>query len=720
MPFILKSIPASLAAALSCLPALAAAQTPAPAPSPGVATLPQITVEADAVQETATGPVQGYTARRSATATKTDTPLAETPQSITVVTREQMLDQGANSIQEALGYAAGVRSDAYGIDSRTDSARVRGSSPDTYLDGLRQNFDYYTSTTRTEPFTLERLEVLRGPSAMLYGQGSTAGIINMVSKRPLDEFQGEVGVQLGNFGRKQAQLDLTGPLTEDGKWLYRIIALKRDADTQVDFVKDDRSVVAPSLTWKPSAATSLTLQGLWQDDKSGSTAQFAPWSGMLTDNPNGRIPTRRFLGEPDYDRYDSERRSIGWLFEHRFNDQWAISQGFRHARNEVDYNTFYAADSFMVGPSGLPGGWVIDPVDQRVLARYGSGGTTKVNIDTLDQHLKGKFKTGNIEHSVLVGLDWTSYRRESQTGYALGLNPIDAYAPVYGNYDRPVLADDPDFKQRQTGIYLQNQMKFGPNWIVAAGLRHDRARTQLEGSQTDKAQATSKRLGVMYAADNGWSPYVNYSESFTPVASTTVAGPGGNEIESYKPIRGEQWEAGIKHQSADGRNLFTAAIYRLKEKNRLVPDTDPTNALNNVQTGETVTRGLELEWRGQPLRNVEVIAHYNYISPDEELEGLPRHQAAAWGKYRFALGNVQGFAVGLGTRWMSNFRDGNAPTTPSVVLFDGMLSYDADNWRYALNVNNITDKTYIATCLSRGDCWYGARRSVIASATYKF
>ena len=698
----LSLTPVRLAVALAWLPSVLAAQPASP-----VTTLPGITVQGDALQETATGPVQGYSAARSAAATKTDTPLIETPQSVTIITRDQMVDQGATSVQEALGYAAGVRSDAYGVDSRTDSARVRGADPSVYLDGLRQAFDYYTSTTRTEPYTLERLEVLRGPSAMLYGQGSTAGIINMVSKRPLDEFQGEVGVQYGNYDRKQLQADLTGPLTEDGKWLYRIVALTRDADTQVDHVSDDRNLVAPSLTWRPSAATSLTLQGLWQEDKSGSTAQFMPWAGMNAPNPNGRIPTRRFVGEPDHDRYDSTRKSVGWLFEHSFNDRWAFSQGYRHAENEVDYFSTYG-DSF-----SLPGGWSLDPIDQQVIGRISYDSITDVSIDTLDQNLKGKLQTGSISHELLVGLDWSHYRRESQSGGAAGSNPINAYHPVYGNFTPGELSDDPNFKLRQTGVYLQDQMKMN-NWIVVAGLRYDRARTELEGAETDRASATTKRLGIMYAADNGWSPYVSYSESFTPVASTTR----GDAIESYSPVRGEQWELGVKHLSADGRNLATASVYHLKESDRLIPD--PTNAQNNIQAGKTRTNGLELEWRGEVTPSIDVIAHYNYIDLDKELEGIPRHQAAAWGKYSFAVADVPGFAVGAGVRWMSSFKDGAAPTTQSVVLWDSMVSYENSDWRYALNVNNMFDKTYIATCLSRGDCWYGARRSVVASATYKF
>jgi iron complex outermembrane receptor protein len=399
------------------------------------------------------------------------------------------------------------------------------------------------------------------------------------------------------------------------------------------------------------------------------------------------------------------------LFEHKFNDKWSFSQGFRHANNKVTYFTHYA-DSFTE-----PGGWADDPINQRIIGRYADDTITKVRMDTLDQHLTGEVRTGAVTHKLLLGLDWARYRRDRESGS--GKDSIDAYAPVYGNGYIPELTGEPRFTQSQTGLYLQDQMKFGQHWIVTAGLRHDRARSQLDGGDADKVQATTKRFGLMYAASNGWSPYVSYSESFTPVASTTRSTPEGAVPELYKPLRGKQWEAGVKYQSADGGHLATASVYDLREKNRLVPD--PTSALNNIQTGKTRTRGVELEWRGQVTSSFDVIAHYNYIDLDPKLEGIPRHQAAAWGRYRFGLDNLDGrFTVGAGARWMASFRDGNGPKLPPVWLVDSMVSYETSQWRYALNVNNLLDKTYLATCLSRGDCWYGARRSVIASVSYKF
>ena len=667
------------------------------------ATLSAVTVTATADVETAFSPVLGYVAKRSSTATKTDTPLSETPQSITVVTRDQMVDQGANTLQEALLYAAGVRSDLYGLDSRSDDAHIRGSTADAYIDGLRQTNDYYTSTARPDPYTMERIEVLRGPAAMLYGQGSTAGVLNLVSKRPQAEFQGEVGVQLGNYGRKQLQADITGPLTADGEWLYRLVAMARRADTQVDYVGDDRTLLAPSLTWKPNAVTSLTLQGLSQHDRTGSTSQFLPWAGMLTANPNGQIPTSRFIGEPG-DHYDTDRNSLGYLFEHQFNDQWTLRQNFRYAENKVDYLTHYA-NSF-----SLPGGWYDDPVNQRIIGRYGDHTQTKVHIATIDQHLEGHLQTGAVQHTLLTGLDLTRYRNDKRSGDSY--DTIDAYAPVYGLATPVVLGDSLHSSQRQAGLYLQDQMKIAQDWIVVAGLRHDSVTNSVQGTADEHSQATTKRLGLMYLLPNGWSPYLSYSESFTPVAGTNVYGA------RFKPLRGEQIEAGVKYMPANSSTQFTASVYQLKEKNQST--VDPTRADNTIQVGSTQNKGLELEWKAAVTRNVDAMASYTYTDVDKQLTQTSRNQAKAWGKYRFALAGIEGLAVGAGVRYLSAFRDGAAPTTPAITLVDAMLSWDQQHWRYALNVNNLTDKVYNTICLSRGDCWYGARRTAVLSATYRF
>jgi len=685
--------------ALCTAPQWAAAQ------AAGSAVLPEVRVDANATAETATTPVIGYRAKNAMSATKTDTPLAETPQSVTIVPRDQMVDQGATSIQDALNYAAGVRSDAYGLDGRTDSVRIRGTEPSVFLDGLRQAYGWYTSTSRTEPYTLERLEVLRGPSGMLYGSGTAGGIVNMVSKRPLTETQREVGVEFGSHGRKQIQTDLTGALTQDGDWSYRLIALARKSDTQVDYVPDDRTVLAPSLTWRPSGATSLTLQALYQKDKAGTTSQFFPWEGTLLPNPNGQLPSSRFIGEP-VDYYNSERKTFGWQFEQKLNDSWAFRNNFRYAKNENDGHYHYADYGFLEGE--VPG--IFNSPDKRTLGRVLYSSLTQTEISVMDTNVVGNFRTGELSHTLLIGADF-SYQKEDTAG-GTTFSFIDAYAPVYGNYTEPDRVASPRTHQRSQGYYIQDQMKWN-NWVLLAGLRYDKTRSMSDGSEDQDADATTKRFALLYAFPSGWSPYLSYAESFTPQPSYLG--------QTLRPLRGEQWEAGFKYEPKDRPLAFNAAIYDLREVDR-VAETGPPPA-PVAQLPDTKTKGVELEARGRITSALDLIANYTYTDVDQKLEGLPENMASVWAKYRFAIAGMPGFAVGAGVRWMSSFRDlssGIGPEVPSQTLVDAMVSWENAQWRLALNMNNITDKTYFSTCLSRGDCWYGAGRNVVASATYRF
>ena len=684
----------------------AIAQTTAAAPADGeTAVLPQVLVTGQG--ETATSAVAGYLAKRSATASKTDTKLSETPQAVTVVTRDQITDQGAYNLQDALNYAAGVRSDAYGIDSRSDGMLVRGVAPDEYLDGIRKSMSYYTSTARTDPYTLERIEVLRGAAAMLYGQGGTGGVVNMVSKRPQAVAQNEIGVQYGSYQRKQVQGDFTGPLTEDGKWLYRLVAVKRDANTQVDYVPDDHALVAPSLTWKPNADTTLTLQALWQDDKTGSTSQFFPWSGVVTSNPNGKIPTNRFIGEPGFDHYNTKRKTIGWTFETALNSEWKLRQNMRYSYNKNDYRSLYA-DSFSFNEANMPGSFTADPVNQRIVKRYASASLAQTKVFGIDQSVEGNLVTGSIKHKLLLGVDYLHYKQTGSSAYPAG-TPIDVYNPVYTGFALDELSLLAANTQKQTGLYVQDQISLTPKWLLTVGVRHDKARNETEGAETQKSSATTKRAGLMYLSDSGVSPYVSYSESFTPVANSAQG-------QVFKPLRGEQWEAGVKYEPAGSTLSLNAAAYHWKEKNQLVAVTP----VLSVQLGKTDARGVELEARGQVVKGLELIAQYNYIDLDKQLNGIPSQQTSLWTKYNFAAGGITGLSVGGGVRHMNSFRDGNAPTTPDVTLVDAMFAWDSVNWRVALNVNNLANKTYVATCLSRGDCWFGAKRNAVLSATYRW
>lgn len=666
-----------------------------------------------------TAPAPGYAAERAATATKSSVPLLETPHAVTVVTHERLTDLQPAGLQDALDYAAGVRSDAYGLDARTDSVLVRGASPDKYLDGLRQHFNYYTSTTRTDPYLLERIEVLRGPSSMLYGQGSIAGIVNQVTKHPLSVETREVDVQVGSFDRRQVRADLTGPITEEGNWLYRVVALARESGTQVDHVPDDRYLLAPSLTWRPGTGTEWTFQLRWQQDETGSTTQFFPWSGTVSPNPNGQITTETFIGDPNFERYDSENLSIGWQLQHHLSDRWTVRQNLRWSQNEVIYQSIYA-DSF-----SNPGDVFLGE-EQRLMNRYGYVSTTDVNILTLDQHLEGSFEALGMTHQVLVGLDAVRFDQDAATAFDFstllggGVPPIDVYDPIYVPYTAPDTTALPSSKLEQVGFYLQDHIEIGDHWRILAGLRHDRTTDELEGSRNEAAtsensDATTGRLGILYVA-GGWSPYLSYSESFTPVAGTNFYG------ERYEPRYGEQVEAGIKYQPKGRALRVSFAAYELRETNRL--STDPQNPLNSIQAGETETTGVELEAVGNVGRHLDVSGHYNYLDLDEQLTALPEHQAGLWLRRSFDLDSLGKLSIGVGARYFSSFQDGSVdsgvPEVPELTLFDALLSWNFADWRVSLNVRNLEDETYVSTCLSRGDCFYGARRTAILTTGTRF
>jgi len=668
------------------------------------AILPEVRVKAVAARETAVSATTGYRPRRSLTATKTDVPLSETPQAISVVSREQIEDLAAISVGDVLNYASGVRSNAYGVDSRGDWTRVRGTEPIQFMDGLLQVYGY-NNNVRPDPYLLERVEVLRGPSSVLYGQGSTGGVINLQSKRPQAERQAEIGLQLGTYDRRQLQADVTGAVTDDGRWFYRVVGVARKSDTQVDYVPDNRYALAPSLAWRPDADTSLTFLGYWQKDMSGSSATFLPWSGTVLPNPNGQIPTSRFVSEPGYDEYNMRQASLGYAFEHRFSDTWTLRQNVRYAANRGSYQSLYPGSNF-----ADPLNPFLDP-DQRIISRYIWANKRDGHALVADQSLEGHFKTGMVENRLLMGVDHVRYGENSTS--AFGFSPtFDLYNPVYGNFTAPDLTPNPSTELRQTGLYLQDQIKIASRFSILLGARRDHATNASEGSPTDRDDATTLRGAFMYLSDSGWSPYLSYSESFQPVAGSNFYN------QRYRPLRGEQWEVGVKYQSPSGTTTFNAAVYDLKEKNRQIPD--PAQPLNSLQAGQTKNRGFEAELKTRIGRNFELVANYDHIDLDNQLEATPANQGSLWGLLRFSMAGMDGWSAGLGYRRTAAFHNPAAPEVAATNLLDAMLALDTGHWRFAVNGTNLTDKVYTTTILSRGDAWYGARRNVIASLTYRF
>jgi iron complex outermembrane receptor protein len=677
-------------------------------------TLPAVSVQGSS--ETATGPVKSFVARRAGSGLKSDIPLIETPQSIAVVTAEQIEAQGATTLRQTIGYSAGVVSSYF--DSRVDSISARGGNVAQYQDGLLRSYGTY-NTARPDPYTLERVELVRGPASVLYGQGGLNGTLNLVSKRPQFESGGELQLQAGSFGRKQAALDLTGPLS--AQWAYRLVAIQRASGSQVDHVDDDRLVLAPSLTWRPSAATALTLQALHQRDKSGSLIGFFPWQGtMLPNGTRGQIPTSTFISEPGWDAYDSDQDSLGYLFSHRFDSGWTLRQNLRYTESAVDYRTIYTSFTATGRPVFNADGRRVE----RDMVWQLNGGTMAL----LDTQLEGKLRFGAWQHTLLLGLD--AQKNDSTARSFRGRAPaIDVYAPVYGNFTPPTTTTaQPTVEQRQLGLYLQDHVKFDERWVAVLGLRHDRAKTDTEGRPAAKVddQATSRRAGLLYLGDAGWSPYVAYTESFLPLGGVDFYG------NPFKPQVGEQWELGVKWQPADRRLSASATVYDLRDTNRKT--SDPGQPLNSLQIGEVRVRGLELEsagslnhgrgrwdWTlGYAYTDAE-ISRSNAGDQGLAVPGVARHNGSAWLTHHFGDGALHGFSIGAGLRRISGSWSGTPLiSTPGATLLDALLAYERGDWRLALNAVNLRDQVQITQCLARGDCFYGQRRTVNATLSYRF
>lgn len=645
---------------------------------------------------------------------KLDVPVTETPFSVSLRNKDFLDQVGAKSVQDALQHFAGVNGGTYGIDARGDWSTVRGVDPVIFIDGLQSIFGSY-SGARANAYAFERVEVLKGPSSVLYGQGSTGGIVNLVSKRPRSDSGGEVLVQAGDYDRKVIAGDITGALDGEGKWLLRLVGYQRDADAQVNHVEDNSLLLMPSISWRPSADTEITFLTSYQDDETGTSTAFLPWGGTRIENVNGEIPTDTFLSEPGWDKYDTEQTAYSLWADHRFNDNWGINASVRYSEGEVDYHSMWAAF----------GGIRANP-DIREAPRTAYMSDAASDLFIFDLRTTGIFNTGPLAHQVSFGVDSQDATINNDRSYFDG-GIIDIFNPVYGNAPTgpAYFQSSASTTTEQLGFYVQDQAKLY-DWIFTGGLRRDSAESKSAGGIAQEDDATTARFGVMYAFDSGVSPYIGYTESFEPVSGSDRNG------RPFKPVEGEQVEAGVKFQPGGSNLLITLATYEIKQKNRLTAD--PVNPDFKVQTGEVTIDGVELEASGSwgdfnlvanfSTTNTEV-TESNEAELGDALQAVPEQQFSLWGNYEFSDW-VPGLNVGLGVRHVGEsytgiddnpvFPDNN----PDYTLYDATIGYVVDSWKFQLNAKNLTDEVHTTSCLARGDCFYGERRYITAEARYTF
>jgi iron complex outermembrane receptor protein len=648
----------------------------------------------------------------ASTGTKTETALVELPQPIKVITSEQYLSQGAISISDTVKYAAGVLANPYGRDTRVDGFNVRGLDALQFRDGMRDIFSYYASIT-SDPYNFSRVEILRGPASVLFGQGSIGGLVNLVTKTPDFRTGGELSLVYGSYDRKEVLGDVNVALADN--LAIRAVARVRDADTYVDHVPDDRVMFAPSIRWQPTPDTDIVLTGLYQEDDTGSTSQFLPIVGTFlpnTANPSGQLGKYTFVGKAGWDRYAGRSLQGGGSITHKFSDNIKLSVKARYIDSDLEYNTHYA-DSY----SNPTDPFSVYGTDGRTIGLTADASDARMNVFSTDNNLQFNFNTGaNIEHKLLVGIDY-SWNKVAKR-YAGGSEIVDLYDIDYDSlltYDPtgPFTAES----QKQLGIYMQDQIRFYDRVSVVLGARRDR----VTGSSGQKDNATTFRAGIIGEIGAGISPFFSYTESFLPVAGSIDNGDGTFGA-PYRPQTGTQYEAGVKWQPGIN-TLVTATVFKIKERNRVLY----LAAGGTTQSGELNTKGFEIEASHTLPGNFELLANYGYSKLKSEtntsLDYMPRHTASLWSTKTFGLADAAQLRLGGGVVYSGKSVSTSSIwsiVTPSRTTVDALAEINWNSWRLALNATNLLNNKYYASCLARGDCFIGAPRNVMATVGVRF
>ncbi|MCS3759980.1 TonB-dependent siderophore receptor [Bradyrhizobium centrosematis] len=673
--------------------------------------------------ETPRGPVNGYVAGPSSSGTKTNTPIIETPQSVSVIGAEQIRDQKPNKLDEVLRYTAGVRAGTFGADTRNDWWLIRGFKSDDvglFLDGMQLFYTSYASW-KLQPSNMQRVEVLRGPSAVLYGGSSPSGIVNVISKMPPAEPIRYVETGVNNFGNAYVGFDFGGPVAtqpQDGKLFYRVVGQVQNGPTQVNFTPDNNYFIAPSVTWKPDADTTFTvLASASRQDTRG--INFLPYVGTVTNASYGRIPTSFFGGDPSVDKFTREQEMLGYQFERHLTDDLTFRQNARFGHIDLTYRGYIGNDANQATAT---------------FNRYNWYAKNTANQADLDNQLEYRFNTGPVRHTMLFGVDLKGYQIDDYQAFGFGVPSISIFNPVYGGAETP-LPTTPFrnflITQKQAGTYLQDQMKLGDFTLVLSG-RNDWVETTQDardtGASVDSRNDSrfSGRAGLIYNFDNGIAPYVSYSTSYNPIIGLNAQ----NKL--FLPEAGKQAEIGVKVAPKGFDGYFTVSAFDLVRQNVATTLPGSVPVLQN-QTGEVTSRGIELEAVANPTKELKLVGAFtayhlfNSRDLDPSLVGktptnTPELLVSGWADYTFKDGPLEGFGFGGGVRYIgSSWADtANTLEVPAVVLGDLALHYEWQNWRTAFNVINLTDKIYVASCASATSCFYGDRRRVTASVSYKW
>ena len=655
----------------------------------------------NAIRIVVTGEETGsdYFAPESSTGTRTETPLLEVPQSIQVIPRQVLDDQQVTSLDEALRNVSGITGST--VEGSGFRFSIRGFDRATVLrDGFNvsasDNFGRSGFQPLSDTANLEQIDVLRGPASILYGEINPGGVINLVTKQPLDEPLYEAELQVGSRGFLRPRIDLSGPLSSDDRFLYRLNALFQTDDGFRDFDQDiERIFVAPVLEWRIGDRTDLTVELEYLNDKRPYDSGTLALGDGIVD-----IPRDRIVNEPD----DSRRQEtvlVGTTFNHQFSDRWQIRNAFRYFRAEND------------GRVAIPVSF--DETTGNLLRADSSVDNFRESF-AIQTNVIGEFNTGSIAHTLLAGVDFSQTNADLFTGVNFStLFPLNVFDPVYAAFprdeDQQIPSVDEFIRTRRVGVYVQDQVELTGNLILVAGLRYDTVDQDLEvaaspsnpaGDLSQNPDELIPRVGLVYQPIPNLSLYASYSRSFTPNAGLTA---DGNFLE---PEEGEGFEVGLKAELLNDRLFATVAYFDITKQNVASPDPDfPGIANVFVATGEERSQGFEFDLTGELLPGWNLIASYSFIDADvtedntipegNRLVGIPRHSASLWTTYTLQRGDLRGLGAGIGFNYVGD-REGdlaNSFEMDSYVLTNAAIFYRRDNWRTAINFNNIFDVDFV-------------------------
>ena len=662
------------------------------------------------------------------TGTKTALDPNDAPMSYSRINQELLQKRQADSVNAALRYEPGVSTESRGTVSIFDEYNIRGfKTYSNFYDGLRLPYDgAWNLMPQVDIYATEAVEVLKGPASSLYGYAAPGGMVNQVAKTPKNTQESEVQLRFGNQNLKEVAVDTTGPISDTLN--YRLVALKRKKEGQMQTTEEERTLINPSLEWRPTEDVSVLANLFYQDDPEMVPSTPLPAVGTVYNASYSKLDSDAYAGD-EWNHFSKEVLMPSVTVNWAINDKLTFKHILRYTDAEAQQRNMYNQEGFITG-------------SDKILNRVAYTTDEKMNNWTTDNQLAYQLDTANTSHNLLFGVEYQE--TDSSATYfdagADGTPNLDLSNPDFSQINAGTLPLDiyrqkQDIEQSQLGFYVQDEMQW-QDLTVVAGLRHDNFDSTTEQTEATKgavysnktidndASKTSGRLAAIYDLDNGFSPYASYSQSFQPVV-------GSNFItnKAFEPTTADQLEVGIKYLSPDRVTQGTLAVFDITQKNVVV--TNPANSQQKVQTGEITSKGFEVSGNHMLSDWVDIAASYSYtdaeITEDEfnpDVVGntpaqTAKHKATLWADY-YATDKL---TLNAGVRYEDGMQldKQNSDDLPSVTLVDIGGSYQINPMlTVGASINNLFDKTYVGTCYDSNNCWMGPERQMSVSLKANF